>query len=154
MTGLALFLIQPMGFSTFFIDQRGCAKPAAGQPASHIDPETWLGLAGPGNLSHIASSACKSNRFSTFVCRQPGTFIGTFQENPCARMQNMYQSEDLRAPLPSRLFKRILMRECRKCLRAMVVQEPCHRHFPRESLCENKNCKNEKNGMSTSSGNP
>ena len=36
----------------------------------------------------------------------------------------------------------------------MVVQEACHRHFLRESLCENKNCKNEKNGMSTFDENP
>ena len=82
------------------------------------------------------------------------TTIVTFQENPSARMQNMHQSKDLRAPLPSPLFKRILVRECKKCLRAMVVQDPCHRHFYRESLCDNKNRKNEKNDMSTFSENP
>ena len=83
-----------------------------------------------------------------------GTCMATFQENRCARMQIMYQSEDLRAPLSSRLFKRILVRECRKCLRTTVVQEACHLHLLRESLCENKNCKNAKNDMSTFDENP
>ena len=77
------------------------------------------------------------------------TFVATFQENPGARMQKLYQSKDRGASLSSRLFRRILVREYRKCLRAMVVQEPCHRHFSRESLCENNNCKNERNEMST-----
>ena len=67
-----------------------------------------------------------------------GICIATFQENPCARMQIMHQSEDLRAPVSSRLFKRIFVQEYRKCLRTMVVQEACRRHFSRESSCENK----------------
>ena len=71
-----------------------------------------------------------------------GTCIATLQENPAARMQNMHQSEDLRAPLSSRLFKRIRPRECRKCLRTVVVQEACHRNFSKESGSENTNCKN------------
>ena len=83
-----------------------------------------------------------------------GTCIATLQENPAARMQNMHQSEDLRAPLSSRLFKRIRQRECRKCLRTVVVQEACHRHFSRESGSENKNCKIWKNDMSTFDENP
>ena len=83
-----------------------------------------------------------------------GTCIATLQENPAARMQNMHQSEDLRAPLSSRLFKRIRQRECRTCLRTVVVQEACHRNFSRESGSENKNCKNWKNDMSTFDENP
>ena len=83
-----------------------------------------------------------------------GTSIATVAENPCARMQNMHQSKDLREPLSCRLLKRILVRKCKKCLRAMVVQDPCHHHFSRESLCENKNCKNEKTDMSTFTENP
>ena len=83
-----------------------------------------------------------------------GTSIATFAENPCARMQNMHQSKDLREPLSCRLLKRILVRKYKKCLRAMVVQDPCHHHFSRESLCENKNCKNEKTDMSTFTENP
>ena len=82
------------------------------------------------------------------------TPIVIFQENPAARMQNMHQSEDLRAPLSSRLFKRIRQRECRKCLRTVVVQEACHRHLSRESGSENKNCKIWKNDMSTFDENP
>ena len=42
-----------------------------------------------------------------------------------------------RGSLPSRHFKRILARECRKCLRAMLFQDPCECDFSRESLCEN-----------------
>ena len=43
--------------------------------------------------------------------------------------------------LRSRLLKRIPVRERRSCIRATINQDPCHRHFWRESLCENENCK-------------
>ena len=48
------------------IDQRGCAKPAAGQPASHVDTEAWLGWAGPGNLSHMALLLTETMDFQHF----------------------------------------------------------------------------------------
>ena len=67
MTGWALFLIKPMVFHFFLIDQPGRAKPAAGQPASHVDPEIWLGWAGPGNLSHMAVLFKKQWIFNTFA---------------------------------------------------------------------------------------
>ena len=44
----------------------GCAKPAAGQPASHVDPEIWLGWAGPGNLSHMVVLLEKTMDFQHF----------------------------------------------------------------------------------------
>ena len=73
-----------------------------------------------------------------------GTCTAVFQENPCARMKNTYFCKDLRAPLSSPLFKRILQREYEKCLRPMVVKDPCHRHFYRESCSENQKSKNSK----------
>ena len=39
--------------------------------------------------------------------------------------------------LPSPLFKRILVRECKICNFAQIFVHPCHRDFSRESLCEN-----------------
>ena len=39
--------------------------------------------------------------------------------------------------LPSRLLKRILVRECKRCIFAKIFVHPCHRDFSRESLCEN-----------------
>ena len=73
-----------------------------------------------------------------------GTCTAAFQENPCARMKNTYFCKDLRAPLSSPLFKRILQREYEKCPRPMVAKDPCHRHFYRDSLCENQKSKNSK----------
>ena len=34
-----------------------------------------------------------------------GTSVATFAENPCARMQNMHQSKDLREPVMSTFEK-------------------------------------------------
>ena len=39
--------------------------------------------------------------------------------------------------LASRLFKRNLVRECKTCIRAMIVEDPCHLDFSRESCSEN-----------------
>ena len=77
------------------------------------------------------------------------TSIVIFQENPAARMQDMYQSEDRYASLSSRLFKRIRQPECKQCLRAMVGQDPCHRHFYRESGSQNENSKTAKSCILT-----
>ena len=64
--------IKPMVFHRFFIDQPGCAKPAAGQPASHVDPETWLGWTGPRDLSHITLLLTGAMDFKHFCASTAG----------------------------------------------------------------------------------
>ena len=89
-------------------------------------------------------SLCENEKY-VFLQRSLCTpVITAFQENPGARMKNIYFCKDLRAPLSSPLFKRILQREYEKCPRPMVAKDPCHRHFYRESCSENQKSKNSK----------
>ena len=66
---------------------------------------------------HVFQNVCNS-RFILKLIKMhhdwKGTFIATFQENPCARVQNMHLYKDLRALLSSPLFMRILVRESKR----------------------------------------
>ena len=69
---------------------------------------TWLIFENVCNSLGNHAGFCKLLKiYNVFA----GTCFATFQEKPCARMQNMYPSNDRRGSLSSRLFKRILQRE-------------------------------------------
>ena len=72
-------------------------------------------------LSTFQENPCARTQ-NMYPSRTP--VIATFLENPCVRTQKMYPSNGRPGPVSSRLFKRILVRERRKCIRAMVVPRP------------------------------
>ena len=73
-----------------------------------------------------------------------GNLHRRFSRESLCENEKTYFCKDLRAPLSSPLFKRILQREYEKCPRPMVAKDPCHRHFYRESCSENQKSKNSK----------
>ena len=119
--------------------------------AAWILMRTWLVFE---NVRHFSGNNEISIKTLKMHHGWKGACTAAFQENPCARMKGMHVCKDLRAPLSSPLFKRILVREYEKCLRPMVVKDPCHRHFYRDSSCENKKNKNSKQKKTRNDPNP